>query len=141
MSHAEIISELRASRRWVLIMAGLAFFFCSLWCLLAAAGWIEFLMGVPFMPQEKTAWVKVLQAGFAVQLSLLAFASPIPFVTLWRYAKSLGQLKENDVAGLQRSLELSRTFWRRACYLGWGSAWLLVYLFGGGTLGLLIWGK
>lgn len=141
MSRADLISELRASRGWCLTWAIVALVLCALWFLIAAAGWIEFSLGLLHLPEAPTRWMEILRAGMMIQLSLVAFASPIPFINLLRHANSLGQLREGDEAGLLRALELNRTFWRQTCWLAWGVAWLLVYLFGGGMLGMLIWGK
>lgn len=142
MYHAELTSELRASRGWVLTMAILALAFCALWCLMVVAGWVMVLSGKTLVPPlDGPGWASTLQSTWMAQLCLVILASPIAFVSLLRYANSLGELRDGDEASLLRALELNRTFWRQACWLGWGAAWLVVYLFGGGMLGMLLWGK
>lgn len=142
MSRADLISELRASRGWVMTWAIIGLFFCALWCLMVVAGCIMVLSGdVLLPPREEPSWVNTLQVTWTLQLCLVILGSPIPFVSLLRYAGSLGDLREGDEASLLRALGRNRTFWRQARWLGWGAAWLIIYLFGGGTLGLLIWGK
>lgn len=141
MSRAELTSELRASRGWCLTWAIVALVFCALWCLMVVAGWVMVLSGKTLQPAHHgPGWMETLQTTWALQLSLVILASPIPFISLLRYADSLGEMRDGDEAVLLRALELNRTFWRQASWLAWGVAWLVIYFFGGGTLGLLIWG-
>lgn len=139
MPHAELTSELRASRPWVLTMAWLGLFFIALWCLWTTSIWLaETLFKGGIFPKFDRNWMEWYYKGFFIQLTLYAFAAIIPFVNLLRYAMSLGALQDGLTTTLERSLQLNRTFWTHACYLAWGMAWLVVYMISIATLGVLL---
>lgn len=139
MPHAELISELRASRRWVTFMAWLAILLIGLWCLFTAYFWLATaLMKGTIAGRFDRAWMGWYYKGFFIQLTLLAYAGIVPFIHLLRYAHSLGDLKEDSLVGLEHSLQLHRTFWTQTSYLAWGMVWLLTYLLGVATLGVVL---
>lgn len=120
-------------------MAILALLLIGLWCLLTTYFWVAVaLMKGSISSKFDREWMAAYYTGFLIQLTFLAWAAILPFVSLMRYASSLGDLKDDSQVGLERALQLNRTFWKQSSYLAWGVAWLLVYLLGVATLGTVL---
>ncbi len=120
-------------------MAILALLLVGLWCLYTTFFWAAtLLMKDNISARFDREWMVWYYLGFFIQLTVLSYAAIVPFINLMRYANSLGHLKDGSEAGLERTMQLNRTFWTQSSYLAWGATWLLTYLIGVATLGTLL---
>ena len=136
MSITAASAELHASRRWVLTMAILALVLLGFWCVVTTAAWV-----IPGVFPQQAGWEWYFFRGFFAQLTFLAYAAILPFLSLLRYARALAALGTADREVFARAVGLHGLFWRQCSWLMWGMVWLLAYALVGGVVGRLCFGR